>query len=114
MQKYRWIAAVALTAVMAAVYGLALGCAFTDSDAKTASAPGTAAAGGAPQAETAAVVSRAAAANRGDRLFSDSLTRRLTVYISQEEWDGISQDMLDYQDIDVWMRTGNYRRADLV
>lgn len=48
------------------------------------------------------------------RLFDDTLTHHITIYISQEEWDGLSQDMLDYQEIDSLMRTGNYRHADLV
>lgn len=49
-----------------------------------------------------------------ERLFDDTITHHLTLYISQDEWDGLSQDMLDYQDTDIWMRTGNYRLADLL
>jgi spore coat protein CotH len=49
-----------------------------------------------------------------ERLFDETLTHRFTVYITQSEWDGLSQDLLDYQEIDPFMRTGNYRYADLV
>ncbi len=48
------------------------------------------------------------------RLFADTLTHHLTLYISQSEWNGLSEDMLAYQDIDEWMRTGSYRHADIV
>jgi len=49
-----------------------------------------------------------------ERLFGPGLSHHLTVYISRNEWLGMSQDMLDYAEIDVWMRTGNCRHANLV
>lgn len=47
------------------------------------------------------------------RLFADDIVHHLTITITQDEWNGMCQDMLDYSAIDERMRTGNYRRATL-
>lgn len=48
------------------------------------------------------------------RLFDDNITHKITVYISRTEWDGLVEDMKQYGEQDPRMRTGNFRRADLV
>lgn len=48
-----------------------------------------------------------------DTLFDNTVLHHFKIVISQEEWDGLSEDMLDMQDVDDRMRTGNYRKADL-
>jgi hypothetical protein len=39
---------------------------------------------------------------------------RITINITQNEWDGLIQDMKDYRQIDERMKTQNYRRADFI
>jgi spore coat protein H len=46
-------------------------------------------------------------------LFDNGKIHHFKIVISQEEWEGLSRDMLDIRDIDGNMRTGNYRKADL-
>ncbi len=48
-----------------------------------------------------------------ETLFDNSKFHQFKVVISKEEWDGLSEDMLDIQGVDDYMRTTNYRKADL-
>lgn len=125
MRKYKTLVAAALTMVVIAVYGLAFsnGATYTASSPATVSADPAGAYTAADRAEAAGVSAAAQsetaaqpcdAASDYARLFDDTVTHHLTVYISQSEWDGVSQDMLDYRDTDALMRTGSYRHADLV
>ena len=123
MRKLRSVIAVVLTAVMIAACGLISGsCEAHTATGSAAVIPVPAANDFAALPETSTVNQASAPAvaqpdiwgSDFERLFDDALTYRFTIYISQDEWDGLSQDMLDYQDIDAWMRTGNYRYAYLV
>ncbi len=49
-----------------------------------------------------------------NRLFRDDCVKTLTVKIPRNEWNGIITDMKVYSIIDDRMRTGNFRKADLV
>jgi len=51
--------------------------------------------------------------NQFDTLFDNSKLHQFKIVMSQEEWDGLSSDMLDYEAVNNNMRTGNYRKADL-
>jgi spore coat protein CotH len=46
-------------------------------------------------------------------LFDNSKVHHFKIVMSKEEYDGLANDMLDYQGTDGSMRTGNYRKADL-
>ncbi|MDF2819747.1 MAG: hypothetical protein K0R15_188 [Clostridiales bacterium] len=48
-----------------------------------------------------------------EHLFDHNNFREFKIVISQEEWDGMSQDMEDYFRIDQSMRVGTYRKADI-
>ncbi|MCX7774374.1 MAG: CotH kinase family protein [Clostridia bacterium] len=48
------------------------------------------------------------------RLFRDDSVKTITVVISEEEWKGIAIDMRRVSGIDQSMRTGNYRKADII
>ena len=47
------------------------------------------------------------------RFFRDDTVKTLTISITDEEWQGMVQDMASMAIIDDRMRTGNYRKADL-
>lgn len=47
-------------------------------------------------------------------LFDNSKLHQIKLVVTEEEWDGLSGDMLDYASKDGSMRTGNYRKADLI
>ena len=106
--------------VLAVLTVLTTGCSLTPAETATMGSASPAPASSLPQAAsptasyTAEASSSAESNDDYERLFDTSLTHHLTIYISRSEWDGISQDMLDYADIDIWMRTGNCRHADLV
>ncbi|HWT76219.1 MAG TPA: CotH kinase family protein [Mobilitalea sp.] len=48
-----------------------------------------------------------------DTLFDNSVLHQFKIVMTQEEWDGMSEDMLDIKPVDGNMRTGKYRKADL-
>ena len=51
-----------------------------------------------------------------EALFTHGNLHEVEIVITQEEWDGLIQDMKDYaeEDRQGWPRTGNYRKADFV
>ncbi len=51
--------------------------------------------------------------NEYNRLFDDSIKHHITIEISNDEFLGMSEDMLEYASIDERMRTGNYRKASI-
>lgn len=66
------------------------------------------------QTEAAAVQEDTAYRNISyDTLFDNSKRHQFKIVISQEEWDGLSEDLMEMQAIDNYMRTSNYRKADL-
>lgn len=48
-----------------------------------------------------------------DRLFAYDNFRQFKIVISQEEWDGLSQDIFDYAEKFNNYKVGNYRKADV-
>lgn len=50
---------------------------------------------------------------RYESLFDNSKLHKFKIVMTQEEWDGLSNDMIEYSSVDRSMRTGNYRKADV-
>lgn len=48
-----------------------------------------------------------------ETLFDNSRLHRFKIVISQTEWDGLSEDLIEMQPVDSYMRTSDYRKADL-
>lgn len=48
-----------------------------------------------------------------EELFDNSKLHEFKIVISREEWEGLSEDLMDMKAVDDYMRTTNYRKADL-
>lgn len=92
-----------------------------------ASCAGCKRAGESPDAalpEAASTRETAPASSIYDELFDDAIPHEFIVEMSQEEWDGVTQDMLDYEKAHPitpnyegdgrGYRTDNYRKADFI
>lgn len=49
-----------------------------------------------------------------ERLFNDTISKKITIEISQDEWDNLNQEMIDYENQYGNLRTNYYAKADFI